>query len=196
MVCCFRSALAGGAVWVKTPSGKTLCQILVLEDPGPRTNSHRQGRMRSGVQLSSPACCVAVDADGEFDWFNGNAGNPDFITLEYGIAYHALDGPSNPRPRTRRSATTGPDTECPSASTAWRRFRSPDGNPGRKPLISVRGQTSMGGCSRSIVYCRLRRADQLLAARDSARTPERTATAIGSRSSIPPLMSCRRPLTA
>lgn len=95
----FDPPLAGGAVWVKTPSGKTLCQILVLEDPGPHEPT-RTDRVACGVEFSypAPACCVAVDADGEFDWFNGNAGNPDFITLEYGIAYHALGWTIEPAP--------------------------------------------------------------------------------------------------
>lgn len=47
--------------------------------------------------------------------------------------------------------------------------------------------TSMGGRSRSIVYCRLRLAAQALIASDAASTPVGTASAIHSRVSTPPM---------
>lgn len=95
----FDPPLTGGSVWVRTPSGKTLCQILVFEDQRPHEPA-RTDKVACVVESSypAPACCVSVEADGEFNWFNGNAGNPDFVTLEYGIAYHALGWTIEPTP--------------------------------------------------------------------------------------------------
>lgn len=95
----FDPPLTGGSVWVKTPSGKTLCQIIVFEDHRPHEPT-RTDRVGCVVESSdpAPACCVGVNADGELNWFMGNAGNPDFITLEYGILYRALGWTVEPTP--------------------------------------------------------------------------------------------------
>lgn len=59
-----------------------------------------------------------------------------------------------------------------------------------------RAHTSIGGCNRSMVYCRSLRAAHELAASDTTSTPSSTAIAIHSRESIPPTINWRSPLTA
>ncbi len=86
------SPFTGGSAWVKTPSGKTYCQVLVYEDHRPHTQEPRRDTVSCGVEFNFPteACGVWVNADGDWDWFCGNAGNPDFITLAYGTPYRVL----------------------------------------------------------------------------------------------------------
>lgn len=94
------SPFTGGSAWVVTPSGKTHCQVAVYEDRRPHAQEPLTNKVSCGVAFNFPteACGVWVNADGDWDWFCGNAGNPDFITLEYGTPYRVLGWTIEPMP--------------------------------------------------------------------------------------------------
>lgn len=74
-----------GSVFVRTKSGKTVCQV-TAGYVGCNVQSTKPMPNVGGL----PASGVQVTAGGSWEWLVGDPGNPDYATLDYGTAYHAL----------------------------------------------------------------------------------------------------------
>jgi hypothetical protein len=74
-----------GSVWVRTQSGKTICQVTAGE-VGCDVDFSRPTPIVNGL----PASGVSVTARGNWEWLVGDPGDPDYETLGYGTTYRAL----------------------------------------------------------------------------------------------------------
>jgi hypothetical protein len=75
----------GGSVFVKTRSGKTVCQVtagtVLCNVDFTRATPTMDGMPASGV---------SVTTRGDWQWLYGDPGNPDYNTLAYGQTYQAF----------------------------------------------------------------------------------------------------------
>lgn len=76
---------SGGSVYVKTISGKTVCQV-TAGNVACNVDFTRATPTVNGM----PASGIEVTSRGAWQWLFGDPGNPDYNTLSYGETYRAI----------------------------------------------------------------------------------------------------------
>lgn len=75
-----------GKVHVRTASGRTVCAMTAGDVQCNVQFTNRLGPTNDGM----PVTGVGVNSRGAWQWLYGDPGNPDYVTMAYGTAYHAM----------------------------------------------------------------------------------------------------------